>query len=85
MAQLTHSRIGPRAFWNALILRLSGADRLDDRTAGLAMTVGVQPTSMGSRTAGQSLNCECLRRVRAVTMVLLLARLAFSGAGRPLQ
>ena len=45
---------------------------------------------MGSRTAGQSLNCERLRKIRAVTMALQLARLAFSGAnrlvdGRPLQ
>jgi hypothetical protein len=37
---------------------------------------------MGSRTAGQSLNCERLRKVRAVTMTLLLARLAFSGTNR---
>jgi hypothetical protein len=43
MAQLTHSRIGPPSIWNARILRLSGADRLDDRTAGLAMTVDAQP------------------------------------------
>jgi hypothetical protein len=69
---------------NAVIPTLSGADRLDDGTVGLAIILDVQPMTMSTRsqTAGQFLNCERRRRVRVVAMALQLARLAFSGANR---
>jgi hypothetical protein len=92
MAQPTHSRIGPLSILDANILRLSGADRLDDQTAGLAIIMDAQPINDEHATS----NSRAVSKLRAPDKGsrcdngVTTCRLEIRGAnrqvdGRPLQ